>query len=400
MTYLSSISIRNFKAIRNSGMVRLRPLTVFIGNNGSGKSSLIEAAHTCQRIVLDGLDAAFAETLGFDHVRHKAAPERLRVAALIDRSRQPNPMTFTVALRPPGFKKVRLAIDINSIAKGNEVFIQKENIRFDGETFERDGLGAAQTFGPGRSMLSAFPVLNPVLDSVRRWQFVLLDPAMMGQPRSKRRSSGRVALDFNGGNLAEYLLDIRARSTAAFDEIVESMKFVIPYGEDIQPTVADDLERRVFLELVEVSRSGRYKVPGWLLSTGTLRVLALLALLRDPDPPPVIFVEELENGLDPRTVGLIVDEIRTAVRSGRTQVIATTHSPYLLDLLTLDDLILVERGDDSTPKFFRPADDKSLQAWAEKFSPGRLYTMGQLKQVRGKPGKPSANPEVVDGGWE
>jgi len=46
--FLNSVRVRNFKAIRNSGSVRLTPLTVFIGNNGSGKSSLIEALETLQ----------------------------------------------------------------------------------------------------------------------------------------------------------------------------------------------------------------------------------------------------------------------------------------------------------------------------------------------------------------
>ena len=62
-------------------------------------------------------------------------------------------------------------------------------------------------------------------------------------------------------------------------------------------------------------------MPGWLLSTGTLRVLALLALLRHPHPPSLIMIEEIENGLDPRSVHLIVDEIRNAVEMGLTQVI-------------------------------------------------------------------------------
>ena len=59
------------------------------------------------------------------------------------------------------------------------------------------------------------------------------------------------------------------------------------------------------LEMTEAD----FKVMGWLLSTGTLRVLALLALFRHPEPPPLIVIEEIENGLDPRTIHLIVEEI-------------------------------------------------------------------------------------------
>ncbi|MBE9151819.1 AAA family ATPase, partial [Coleofasciculus sp. LEGE 07092] len=117
-----------------------------------------------------------------------------------------------------------------------------------------------------------------------------------------------------------------------------------------------------------------------VLSTGTLRILALLALLRHPEPAPLIVIEDIENGLDPRTIHLIVDEIRNVIEAGKTQVIITIHSPYLLDLLSLSQIILVERDDTGQPVFSRPADQESLQEWSKKFGPGKLYTMNRLSQ--------------------
>lgn len=119
-------------------------------------------------------------------------------------------------------------------------------------------------------------------------------------------------------------------------------------------------------------------MPDWLLSTGTLRVVALLACLRHPQPPPVLVVEEIENGLDPRTIHLVVEEIQAAIAHGKTQVIFTTHSPYLLDLLDLSHIVVVERIE-GQPTFKRP-DKKELAQWAKSFAPGRLYTMGRLTQ--------------------
>jgi predicted ATPase len=113
-----------------------------------------------------------------------------------------------------------------------------------------------------------------------------------------------------------------------------------------------------------------------LLSTGTLRAAALLACLRHPVPPPLLIVEEIENGLDPRTMHLIVEEIRAAISSGRTQVLLTTHSPYLLDLLDLSHIVVVER-EKGQPVFRRPDSDQLIE-WSKTFSPGRLYTMGRL----------------------
>src|SRR5439155_21647473 len=133
----------------------------------------------------------------------------------------------------------------------------------------------------------------------------------------------------------EYLITLRKLVHSAVERMVETLQYILPYARDLQPTLTSELERTVYLQMTE----GDFKVPGWLLSTGTLRIVALLALLRHPTPPPLIIIEEVENGLDPRTIHLLVDEIRNAIESGRTQVILTTHSPYLLDLLDLSHIV-------------------------------------------------------------
>ena len=94
------------------------------------------------------------------------------------------------------------------------------------------------------------------------------------------------------------LFAIRSLDQDAFRGIIETLQYVLPYAHDLQPILTSELERAVHLEMHEKD----YKIPGWLLSTGTLRILALLALFRHPEPPPLIVIEEIENGLDPRTI--------------------------------------------------------------------------------------------------
>jgi predicted ATPase len=207
---------------------------------------------------------------------------------------------------------------------------------------------------------------------LENWQFLFLSPDTMGQPVPQQRATERVRLVRTGANIAEYLNDIRERDQDAFNGILESLRYVLPFATDLQPALTSELERAFYLKLKEED----FEVPGWLLSTGTLRILALLACLRHPNPPPLLVVEEIENGLDPRTLHLIVEEIRAAITAGTTQVIATTHSPYLLDLLDLSHIVVVER-ENGQPTFRRP-NEEDLAAWTKSFSPGRLYTMGRL----------------------
>lgn len=123
-----------------------------------------------------------------------------------------------------------------------------------------------------------------------------------------------------------------------------------------------------------------FKLPGWLLSTGTLKVLALLSVFRNPNPAPLIAIEEIENGLDPRTINLIINEIREFVKDKKSQVIITTHSPYLLDLLHLSQVVFVERKDGNVV-FNRPYDFEQLRTWSKDYTPGEMYRKDLIQQI-------------------
>jgi predicted ATPase len=369
---LQSLRVRNFKAVVDSKTVKLGPLTAFIGNNGAGKSSLIEALETYQAIVREGLDLAMQRWLGIEHVRHKGQEAKERMGQVV------NPISWELALGDSPRKVRRLSMTVNNDPAANRMFIASERLtRLAGTWFERDSTGGIVPYDSGRALLTLGPDAETMQtrDEVLAWQFLTLSPERMGLPVPQQRTKGHVRLASDGSNVADFLLDLRRQDANAFNGIVEAMAFVLPYAKDIQPTLtSSEIERKAWLQLSEDT----FKVPGWLLSTGTLRMLALLALLRHPTPPPLIVVEEIENGLDPRSIHLIVEEIRSAVLSGVTQVIVTTHSPYLLDLLTLEHLVVVERDAQGHPHFTRPADHAHLRAWAQEFAPGRLYTMGNL----------------------
>lgn len=370
---LHSLRVRNFKAIVDSKVIKLGPLTAFIGNNGAGKSSLIEALETYQAIVRDGLDSAMQRWLGIEHVRHKGQEAKERMGSPV------NPIAFELTIGESPRKVRRISLEANNDPAANRMFIAQERISaLDGTYLERDKIGAEQSYGPGRSLLSVpLPSFKEEAQHIHDWQFLTLSPERMGFPVPQQRTGGGVRLARDGSNIADFLLDLRRQDQNAFDGIVETMSYVLPYAKDIQPSVTSELERKAWLQLTEAD----FKVPGWMLSTGTLRLLALLALLRHPKPPSLIVIEEIENGLDPRSIHLLVEEIRNAVLDGITQIVLTTHSPYLLDLLSLEHLVLVERDGIGQPRFLRPSDNESVQRWAADFAPGKLYTMGSFSGV-------------------
>jgi len=140
---LQSVRVRNFKAIVNSKTVKLGPLTAFIGNNGAGKSSLIEALETYQSIVRDGLDIAMQRWLGIEHVRHKGQEAKERLGEAV------NPISFELAMGDSPRKVRRLALTVNNDPAANRMFIASERVsRSDGTWMERDQIGAMQGIWP------------------------------------------------------------------------------------------------------------------------------------------------------------------------------------------------------------------------------------------------------------
>jgi predicted ATPase len=375
--FLNSVSMENFKAVRKSGTVKLTPLTVFIGNNGSGKSSLLEGLETYQTTVSRGLDTAIAHWLGFEYVWNQRARHHQKHARAEDGTYE-NPMAFVLkgwVLR--GSFTVRM--EISADPSINDIRIAKESIKIPRDrSIQRDRHGNAiihlspdsarnEQFHPSDS---ATP--RDFAKVVESWQFLSLDPERIGVPARQIRTPGPGKLQRDGSNLGQYLWEIREQDSVAFEGILDALRFVLPFASDLQTRRTQEIERLVHLQVTEED----FKVPGWLLSTGTLRILAILAVLRHPNPPPLLVVEEVENGLDPRTIHLLVEEIHAAITAQTTQVILTTHSPYLLDLLDLSHIIVTERIN-GEPAFVRPNED-DLKEWAKSFSPGRLYTIGRL----------------------
>lgn len=375
---ISRVRVRNFKAIRDSGVVRLTPLTVFIGNNGVGKSSLVEALETLQLIATTGLDAAMGKWHGIEHVRNKSGQTSF---AFGEGDERRNKRLVGIEVRGNAEEGVfTVETEFGSIGRDDRLFFANELVRFGSNKriTREEGEMAFPLADPERiykllpheSLMGRVPGFGRI---VGNWQFLALSPDQMGEPSAAPRTDAAVSLHRSGSNIATVLRQILELDTEVFNGLTQTLQYVLPYASDLQSQQTREVERQDFLRLVE----GSFEVPGWMLSTGTLRLVALLAALRHPKPSSLLVIEELENGLDPRTLNLVMDEIREVVQAGQTQVIITTHSPYLLDMVPLKYIVTVER-EDGQPVFTRHDKDEQLVEWKKKFSPGKLYTMGRL----------------------
>jgi predicted ATPase len=366
-------------------------LCVLVGNNGSGKSSLIEALQCLQEMLFMGLGPAFERWGGLEQVRNNRADGQT--------------ISFRLVCEVPDVMDKRhryeYHISVGLSKNGDKYRIEAESLKMDGElildTYWQEDrriarsfqftltLGDQQPEPMGYLVPADEPALRgnflpvslssqPFQAFILRWQFLNLEPRLMGQPMLQSRTGREVHLKPEGENLAEYFLEL-GQAPQAVEAVLDRMKYILPELSDIQSRAVTAIARQVMLEMREIGSSPMSPIPGWLMSSGTLRALALLVLFQSPNPPSIIFIEEIENGLDPRTLNLMVEEIRNVLDT--TQVVVTTHSPYFLDLVDLKHIVVADRREGET-RFYRPDSDKRLDAWKKEFSPGRLYTMNKL----------------------
>ncbi len=117
-------------------------------------------------------------------------------------------------------------------------------------------------------------------------------------------------------------------------------------------------------------------IPATRLSDGTLRILTLLTILLNPDPAPLICIEEPEVGLHPDVMDILAELLVEA--SSKTQLIVTTHSDSLVSALTshAESVLVCEYGRNGTE--LRRVDSEKLQFWLDKYLLGDIWQMGEL----------------------
>ena len=116
------------------------------------------------------------------------------------------------------------------------------------------------------------------------------------------------------------------------------------------------------------------------VSDGTIKMLAYLVLLHDPDPHPLLCIEEPENQLYPRLLDELVEEFRRYTRRGG-QVFVSTHSPDLLNAVRLEEVFLLVKRDGYT-QVGAARDDEQIRAYVEAGEPlGALWKQGHFAGV-------------------
>ena len=207
-------------------------------------------------------------------------------------------------------------------------------------------------------------------------RFFDLMPDRMRQPSFP----GQTVLGDSGENLATVLDQIC--------QDADRQSTLISWLQELTPMDVKCLEfprdpsGQVHLQIVE--RNGR-SISAYSASDGTLRFLAMLAALLSPNPGGIYFFEEIDNGIHPSRLHLLIDLIESQTRSNGIQVITTTHSPETLNLInddTFNNTSVVYRDEESSDAIIRPASDlPNAKRLRKSKGLGRLHSTGWMEDM-------------------
>ena len=389
--------------------VRLDRFHVLVGPNASGKSTLLDVVQFMGDMVSAGLEAAVekrtrnfqdlvwdrpGQDLGFElavefdipvEVKEKLPRDKpfelfryeiaigegrdgIRIDSerglLMPRKKGPPMRQALLFPDPPAAPETIL---MGGKRPGSRTILSKSRggkDNFNIEVSEEAGKGWAISisFGPGRSTLGNLPESPdkfPVSTYVKRlldtgMQRLFLDSSRMRQssPPDRRRE----VFSPDGSNLPRVVRRLRKEHAVAFDDWLRHVRAALPEIEDIRVVERED-DRHCYLMLRYESG---VEVPSWMLSDGTLRLLALTLPAYLPDTGKVYLMEEPENGLHPGVMEDVYDALCSVYGS---QVLLATHSPVFLSRVDLEQVLCFGKDADGATDVVPARAHPGLKDW-------------------------------------
>lgn len=387
---ITRFHVKNYKALRDVTL-DLTPIHVLIGPNNSGKTSILEAINALCRSTEFPLAEAFAGPWkSAELVWQNDVNSAVVLVATIDNGA--SGFQYTLSCRfevTPGRTVIGISEEVTS-DRSQVKFSTGDRRRSDVEFITQQHFGAT----PDQT-LAARQVLN-ALSGVHfhRWEPRLL--ALPSAPDSNRR----FRMEPSGFGLALCLDDILGFDRELFASIESRFKTIFPEVKSIklipEPAYKASIDYSRPVPMLQPSDGkGIYfqftnnpaLVPAAQASDGLLLVLAYLTLMNLPKPPRVILVEEPENGIHPKRLGEVLGILRDLIQGqSHTQIVLTTHSPYVLDLFSPEEVTLCRKDEDGAISVHRLSESAAVREQLSVFGLGEIWAASGDEVLAGRAG--------------
>lgn len=408
MVALRRIRTQNFLSLRDIDL-HLNRLNVLVGPNGAGKTNLLNVIRFLGDIAQGDLVDAVRRFGGFEGILFRGKRERdsSQITVHIEAELTPNatssaPDEYTLKISQSRFRPIigPSPPPLPNYLRRNESFVFKRvkgpgrRITVSGQklvVYREDKKEAEKSTQKSLAVSgtsSGLSILrrlgddlgaNQVEQLARLFETFRVFEVDVERARQPSPSLADNYLAQDAGNLAAFLVYLKKEHLETFERILDDVRYIVPSFRDLKFVPVGGSSEAVTIELIEAELSG--STPLARASFGTIRALALLAMLHDPNPPKLTCVEEIDHGLHPYALDRIVERLRDA--SERTQILVATHSPALVNRLDASELIICERDDETGASRIPAIDSKQIKQMEKESGllPGELWFTGSLGGV-------------------
>jgi predicted ATPase len=403
MAKIEGIRVKNFRALKDITIGRLwnqqqseplTPMSVVIGKNGVGKSTLFDVFGFLADALKVGVEEA-CDTRGrggFEKIRSKGQTGSIEFEIYYKEDGNARPITYEMSINVdhsgrPFVQKERLRqrrknqtrgwpfsfLVLNDgkgvVWKGEGKNIDEDKKEFDIDDFlesllkeesketelveltDKRKLGIA-TLGS----LKQHPRISAFRQFIEGWYLSYFTP---NSARSLPLAGPQKHLNILGDNIGNVVQFMEREHPARFHKVLDRIARKIPGINQI------DTEKTADGRLLLRFNDKGFQDPFYAqqMSDGTLKVFAYLLLLEDPTPPPFLCIEEPENGLYHKLLETLAEEFRNHAtgRKDASQVFITTHQPYFVDALKPNEVWILEKGANGFATIRRASDDELVK---------------------------------------
>ena len=417
MAKIEGFRIKNFKTLKdvtlgyvisNEEGEPLTPMTAVIGKNGVGKSALFDAFSFLADALKSGVEEACDSRGrgGFERIRSQGQDGAIEFEVYYKEDGNSQPITYEIIIdvddsgRPivseeflmqsrrgqghgrslyfltlfsgKGFawKGTKEGLRISEGQEGFDLLTLEKLIESDYPEgalgkFEPVALDDTRKLGIATlGSLKQHPRISAFRRFIEGWYLSYFTP---DAARSLPLAGPQRHLNIHGDNLGNVVQFMEREHPERFQGILNRIAKKIPGVDKIRTEKTND--SRLLLQFNDKAFQDPFYAQQ--MSDGTLKLFAYLLLLEDPTPPPFLCIEEPENGLYHKLLESLTREFRrhAARRRGGSQVFITTHQPYLVDALDVNEVWILEKGADGYSTIRRASDDPLVKNLVEEELP-------------------------------
>lgn len=390
---IESVRLKNFKAFQEIEISNIPKFCVFVGANGSGKSTIFSVFGFLRDAMASNVNTALAKlggSRGFKEVRSRNSDGPIEIELKFrDNSNSPLTTYFLQINEKNGRAYVeREILKYRRGSKGqpwhfldftngegfaviNELDKVKEDrdLQRENQTLKSNAILAIK----GLAQFEKFPAVVALGNLIENWH---ISDFHISKARPEQEAGYAEHLSREGENLSLVIEYLYIHHREIFNEILNKLTMRVPGIRNVESKTTE--EGRVLLKF----QDGSFEDPflARYVSDGTIKMLAYLTLLYDPSPHPLLCVEEPENQLYPKLLWELAEEFRMYSNRGG-QVFVSTHSPDLLNAVQVDEVFWMVKKDGYT-QIKRAANDEQIVALMnEGDQMGYLWKQGFFQEV-------------------